>query len=74
MPEGLMGFKRGLGLSLILAIGAGAGAYALAWGLFTTHQELGMDSRNALVIAAWIAPIVFVGSLVYFTLREAGRR
>jgi len=69
-----MGFKRNLGLSLILGIAAGVGAYALAWGLFTTHQELGLDSRSALSIAAWIAPIVFAGSVVYFAARDAGRR
>ena len=69
-----MGFKRNLVLSLMLGIGAGLSAYALAWGLFATHQELGMDSGSALAIAAWTAPIAFVVSLVYFAVRSAGRR
>jgi lipopolysaccharide export LptBFGC system permease protein LptF len=69
-----MDFKRNLVLSFVLGLGGGLGAYALAWGLFTTHQELGMDSRNAFVIAAWTAPIVFVASLLYFAMRNAGRR
>ena len=69
-----MGFKRSLGLGLLLGIAAGVGAYALAWGLFTTHQELGLDPGNALLIAAWIAPLVFAGSVVYFAVRDAGRR
>jgi lipopolysaccharide export LptBFGC system permease protein LptF len=69
-----MDLKRNLVLSLVLGVGGGLGAYALAWGLFTTHQELGMDSRNAFAIAAWTAPIVFLTSLVYFAARSAGRR
>ena len=69
-----MTFKRNLGMSLALGAAGGLAAYALAWGLFTTHQELGMDSRSALVLAAWTAPIVFLASLAYFALRVAGRR
>ncbi|MFY9561489.1 MAG: hypothetical protein WAQ52_14745 [Terriglobales bacterium] len=69
-----MAFKRNLVLSLVLGIAGGLAAYALAWGLFTTHQELGMDSRNALTIAAWTAPLVFLGSLIYFAIRASERR
>jgi lipopolysaccharide export LptBFGC system permease protein LptF len=67
-------FKRNLALSLALGIAGGLAVYALAWGLFATHQELGMDSRNALTIAAWAAPLVFLGSLIYFTVRSSERR
>jgi len=66
-----MQFKRNLGLSLLLGIGGGLGAYALAWGLFTTHPELGMEVDSALSIAAWAAPLVFVGSLIYFAVRKS---
>jgi len=69
-----MAFKRNLAISVVLGIGGGLAAYALAWGLFTTHQELGMDSRNALAIAAWSAPVIFLASLIYFAARNAGRR
>jgi hypothetical protein len=69
-----MAFKRNLVLSVALGIAGGLAAYALAWGLFTTHPELGMESRSALTIAAWIAPLVFLGSLIYFAVREGQRR
>jgi hypothetical protein len=69
-----MAFKRNLILSVALGIAGGLAAYALAWGLFTTHPELGMESRNALTIAAWAAPLVFLGSVIYFAVREGQRR
>lgn len=69
-----MTFKRILASSLALGVVAGLVAYALAWGLFTTHQELGMDSKTALTIAAWAAPIIFAASLIYFSARSAARR
>ena len=69
-----MAFKRNLVLSVAIGIAGGLAAYALAWGLFTTHPELGIESINALVIAAWIAPLVFLGSLIYFAVREGQRR
>lgn len=69
-----MAFKRNLVLSLVMGLAGGVAAYALAWGLFTTHPELGMGPRNALTIAAWTAPLVFLGSLIYFAIREGQRR
>jgi lipopolysaccharide export LptBFGC system permease protein LptF len=69
-----MSWQRNLAVSLALGIAGGLAAYALAWGLFTTHQELGMESRNALTIAAWTAPVVFLASLIYFALRSSGKR
>jgi lipopolysaccharide export LptBFGC system permease protein LptF len=69
-----MTFQRSLVLSLALGIAGGLAAYALAWGLFTTHQELGMDSKNALTIALWTAPLVFLGSLIYFAVRSSEHR
>ncbi len=69
-----MAFKRNLVLSLAMGIAGGLAAYALAWGLFTTHPELGMESRSALTIAAWTAPLVFLGSLIYFAVRSSERR
>src|SRR5271167_10733 len=38
-----MTFKRNLVFSLLLALAGGLSAYALAWGLFTTHPELGIE-------------------------------
>jgi lipopolysaccharide export LptBFGC system permease protein LptF len=69
-----MTFQRSLVLSVAFGIAGGRAAYALAWGLFTTHQELGMDSKNALTIAVWTAPLVFLGSLIYFVVRSSERR
>lgn len=69
-----MAFQRNLVLSLALGVAGGLAAYALAWGLFATHPELGMESRNALTIAAWTAPLVFIGSMIYFAVRGAQRR
>ncbi len=69
-----MAFKRNFALSLALGIAGGLAAYALAWGLFTTHPELGMESKSALTIAVWTAPLVFLGSLIYFALRSSERR
>jgi hypothetical protein len=69
-----MAFKRNLVLSVAIGIAGGLAAYALAWGLFTTHPELGMESRNALTIAAGAAPLIFLGSLIYFAVRDGERR
>jgi len=69
-PNNSMAFKRNLVLSLLLGIGGGLAAYALAWGLFTTHPELGMEVGSALSIAAWTAPLFFVGGLIYFAVRK----
>lgn len=70
IPNHSMAFKRNLVLSLLLGIGGGLAAYVLAWGLFTTHPELGMEVGSALSIAVWTAPLFFVGSLVYFAVRK----
>lgn len=69
-----MAFQRNLVFSLALGVAGGLGAYALAWGLFATHPEIGMESRNAFTIAAWTVPLVFVGSMIYFAVRSTGRR
>lgn len=69
-----MSFQRNLVLSLALGAAGGLAAYALAWGLFATHPELGMESKNALTIAGWTAPLVFVGSVIYFAIRSAQHR
>jgi hypothetical protein len=68
-----MAFKRNLLLSLLLGLGGGLAAYALAWGLFTTHPELGMEPASGRSIAFWVAPLVFLGSLIYFAARNRDR-
>jgi hypothetical protein len=68
-----MAFKRSFVLSLLLALAGGLSAYALAWGLFTTHPELGMEPGSGRSIALWIAPLIFLGSLIYFATRSRHR-
>jgi hypothetical protein len=68
-----MAFKRNLALSLLLGLGGGLAAYALAWGLFTTHPELGMEPSSGRAIALWVAPLIFLGSLIYFAARNHDR-
>lgn len=66
--------KRNLLLSITYAVGTSLAAYALAWGLFTTHEELGIPPGAALTIAAWILPIAFLLSVIIFAARSAGAR
>jgi len=68
-----MAFKRNLALSLLLGLAGGLAAYALAWGLFVTHPELGMEAGSARWIALWAAPLIFLGSLIYFATRKRDR-
>lgn len=68
-----MAFKRSLMLSLLLALAGGLSAYVLAWGLFTTHPELGMLPASGRAIAFWVAPLIFLGSLIYFAARNRQR-
>ena len=68
-----MAFQRNLLLSLAIGIAGGVAAYLLAWGLFATHQELGMNSATALTISLWTAPPVFLASLIYFLVRANKR-
>lgn len=68
-----MAFRRSLVLSLLLGLAGGLGAYALAWGFFTTHPELGVEPASGRAIALWVAPLVFLGSLVYFATRNRER-
>jgi hypothetical protein len=69
-----MSFKRNLVLSLCFGIAGGLAAYTLAWGLFVTHPELGMEAASARSIAAWTAPLVSLGCLLYFAVRQSDRR
>ena len=69
-----MTLQRNLVLSLALGVAGGLAAYVLAWGLFATHPELGMESKNALTIAAWTTPLVFLASLIYFAIRSSKGR
>ncbi len=69
-----MTLQRNLVLSLALGVAGGLAAYALAWGLFATHPELGMESKNALAIAGWTVPVVFLGSLIYFAIGSSKTR
>ncbi len=68
-----MAFKRSLVLSLLLGLAGGVGAYILAWGFFSTHSELGVESATVRSIALWAAPVVFFGSLIYFATRSRER-
>jgi hypothetical protein len=68
-----MAFKRNFVLSVLLGLAGGLAAYALAWGLFTTHPELGMEPASGRSIALWVAPLIFLGSLIYFAARNRDR-
>ena len=68
-----MAFKR-VALSLALGLAAGLGAYFLAWGLFTTHPELGLQPARGRAIAMWVSLIVFLVSLIYFSAKGRPRR
>ena len=63
-----MGLKQ-FSLSLLLGVAGGFVAFFLAWGLFTTHPELGMGTPTARAIGLWASPIVFLGSLIYFSVK-----
>lgn len=65
--------QRNFVLSLLLGLAGGLSAYALAWGLFTTHPELGMEPGSGRAIALWVAPLIFLGSLIYFSARNRHR-
>lgn len=68
-----MALKRYLVLSLLLGLAGGLAAYALAWGFLTTHPELGMEPARGRSIALWVAPLVSLGSLIYFATRSRQR-
>jgi hypothetical protein len=68
-----MTFQRKLVISLAVGLAGGLFAYFLAWGFFTTHPELGMEPGRGRGIALWVAPVVFVGNLIYLSLRKRGR-
>jgi len=68
-----MAFRRNFVLSVLLGLAGGLAAYALAWGLFTTHPELGMEPASGRSIALWVAPLIFLGSLIYFAARNRDR-
>lgn len=68
-----MTFKRNLVLSLLLGLAGGLCAYVLAWGLFTTHPELGMEPARGFAIAVWVVPLIFLGSMIYFRTRSRHR-
>jgi hypothetical protein len=68
-----MTFQRKLVISLAVGLAGGLFAYFLAWGFFTTHPELGMEPARGIAIALWVAPVVFVGSLIYFSVRKRDR-
>ena len=73
METPVMAIKRSLVLSLLLGLGGGLAAYGLAWGLFTTHPELGMEPASGRAIGLWVAPLIFLGSLIYFAARNRQR-
>ena len=66
--------KRSLWLSLGLALMASVAAYFLAFFLFTIHEEIGISADVALPIAGCTFPIVFLGSLIAYLVKKAGRR
>jgi hypothetical protein len=66
--------KQGLLRSFLLSLGTSVAAYALTWGLYATHGELGLSSRSALSVGIWTFPIVFVCSLLFYAVKSAAAR
>jgi hypothetical protein len=54
-----------------LALAAAAAGYLLSWGLFATHQELGMTGSTSASIAGWSFLVVLLGSLLFYGARSA---
>jgi hypothetical protein len=63
--------SHGLLLSVGLAAIASAAVYVLAFFLFTTHEEIGIQADTAFPLALWTFPIVFLGSMIAFLVRKA---
>ena len=63
--------KHCLFLSLGLAMTASAAMYVLAYFLFTIHEEIGISTDAALPLAIWTFPIMFLGCVVGFLVRDA---
>jgi hypothetical protein len=58
-------------LSAGLAVIASAAVYALAYFLFTIHEEIGISTDTAFPLALWTFPMVFLGSLFNCFVRKA---
>ena len=65
------GLKHGLYLSAGWAAIASGAIYLLAYFLFTIHEEIGISAGTAFPLALWTFPVVFLGSLLAFLVREA---
>ncbi len=63
-------FLRSLAFSLTVSVAV----YVLALGFLTTHEEVNVSSRAAFPIAAWAFPVVFLASLLFFAVKDAGAR
>jgi len=66
--------KRSALRSLCFSLISSVVIYAIAWTFFTIHEEVGVPARNAFPIAAWSFPVLFLVSLFYFALKDAGQR
>jgi hypothetical protein len=66
--------KRSLVRSLVYAVALSIAAYALSWGLFITHGELGVSPSIALSVALWTFVIVLLGGVVLFAAKGADAR
>ena len=66
--------KRNLLRSFLLSLAISLAAYALTWGLYATHGELGLSSHAALSVGIWTFPIVFVCSLLFYGVKSAAAR
>jgi len=64
-----MTLKR-IAISLLLGLAAGLFAYFLAWGLFTTHPELGMEPARGRTLGIWVSIPAFLASLIYLSARN----
>lgn len=66
--------KQNLLRSFLVSLGISLAAYALTWGLYATHGELGLSSHAAVSVGIWTFPIAFVCSLLFYAVKSAAAR
>ena len=66
--------KQSLLRSLVFSLGATVLIFVLAFGLFTTHEEVGIPAGAALSIAGWAFPVILLVSFAYYAVKGASAR
>jgi predicted ABC-type exoprotein transport system permease subunit len=66
--------KQSIFRSLTISLVVSVAIYILAFGFFTTHEEVNVPTTAAFPLAVWSFPVVFVISLLFFAVKGAGAR